>query len=362
MTFAGPYFFVTCNLAEAGERGTTFTNLGSSSLAGTLVSSLHRLKDQNDKEGAFFIFGDISVKIEGRFRLQFNLYEMRNYTCHHMLSIRSNIFQVHGPKEWPGMLESSSLTRGFSEQGVRLRLRKEPKSLLRHRGPASDQYVRRQYHRQEVQDESQSSASAGNSSFVSARQSQQSESSSSMYSQFQQLSYDHGSQITDHSYSYPAYQPQQSHQSHSPFNSYAEEPTPKRPRTGTENQQPAIFPQFQTPSESPISEARAVQDFQSNFQYAQPPQPQLQSIQHQQTIYGYHYTQTQAPASDISSRSDNYFSPRIIQPSNTIPSQLSSGPQRNFQPMLFSEAQPTYTLEGQISQPPPSSNYDAVWE
>lgn len=66
----------------------------STALAGTLVSSLHRLKDvdnngkfllrrspacsdQTRADGGFFVFGDLSVKIEGEFRLKFSLFEMR---------------------------------------------------------------------------------------------------------------------------------------------------------------------------------------------------------------------------------------------------------------------------------------------
>ena len=63
-------------------------------LAGTLVSSLHRLKDVDNMgtpgatssvipllirlaDGGFFVFGDLSVKVEGQFRLRFSLFEMR---------------------------------------------------------------------------------------------------------------------------------------------------------------------------------------------------------------------------------------------------------------------------------------------
>ena len=59
-----------------------------------MVSSLHRLKDVDNMgmtcwkslptefakplvDGGFFVFSDLSVKIEGEFRLQFSLYEMR---------------------------------------------------------------------------------------------------------------------------------------------------------------------------------------------------------------------------------------------------------------------------------------------
>ena len=68
----------------------------STALTGTLVSSLHRLKDVDNTgtltlvdvvdvnvteltgpDGGFFVFGDLSVKVEGDFRLKFTLFEMR---------------------------------------------------------------------------------------------------------------------------------------------------------------------------------------------------------------------------------------------------------------------------------------------
>lgn len=65
-----------------------------SPLAGTTVSSLHRLKDINNDglsrngvlcfavanstiDGGFFVFGDLCVKKEGRYRLLFTLFELR---------------------------------------------------------------------------------------------------------------------------------------------------------------------------------------------------------------------------------------------------------------------------------------------
>lgn len=46
------------------------------SLAGTLVSSLHRLKDVDNSDGGFFVFFDLSVKIEGNYVSQFSLYAL----------------------------------------------------------------------------------------------------------------------------------------------------------------------------------------------------------------------------------------------------------------------------------------------
>lgn len=50
-----------------------------SSLIGSISSSLHRLKDMDSqgqsRDGGFFVFGDLSCKVEGKFRLKFVLYE-----------------------------------------------------------------------------------------------------------------------------------------------------------------------------------------------------------------------------------------------------------------------------------------------
>ncbi|PQE12196.1 Velvet factor protein [Rutstroemia sp. NJR-2017a BVV2] len=131
--------------SNAGAGSGAPANSGSL-LGGTIVSSLHRLKDpETQQDGAYFVFGDLSVKAEGTFKLQFNLFELRGDEYQHMTSVESKDFLVHSTKTFPGMNESTKLTRAFGEQGVRLRIRKEPRSLLRKRGPASDDYQPRQY-------------------------------------------------------------------------------------------------------------------------------------------------------------------------------------------------------------------------
>ncbi|CZT40912.1 uncharacterized protein RSE6_00585 [Rhynchosporium secalis] len=142
-----PYFFMTASLLSESDKDKlpAAAGPGGASLAGTLVSSLHRLKDAEMVDGAFFIFGDLSIKHEGRFRLQFTLYEMRQDECAFVSLVVSNSFPVLSGKNFAGMTESTSLTRHFSEQGVRLRIRKEPRSLLRKRGPSHDDYQPRHY-------------------------------------------------------------------------------------------------------------------------------------------------------------------------------------------------------------------------
>ncbi|KAI5777480.1 velvet factor-domain-containing protein [Geopyxis carbonaria] len=114
-------------------------------LAGTLVSSLHRLKDIDNSDGGFFVFGDLSVKIEGEFRLRFSLFEMLKNEVVHIKSITSEPFTVYAAKNFPGMSESTFLSRSFGDQGVRLRIRKEPRTLLKRPPPRPEEYPPRSY-------------------------------------------------------------------------------------------------------------------------------------------------------------------------------------------------------------------------
>lgn len=46
-------------------------------LCGSLVSSLHKLKDVDSRDGGFFVFGDLSVKRTGEYKLLFSLFELQ---------------------------------------------------------------------------------------------------------------------------------------------------------------------------------------------------------------------------------------------------------------------------------------------
>ena len=107
-------------------------------ITGTSASSLHRLKDVDNSDGAFFVFGDLSVKVEGEFRLCFTLYEIDTEAeagtdryIHTIKQIISRPFTVYPAKTFPGMAESTFLSRSFGDQGVRLRIRKEARATLK---------------------------------------------------------------------------------------------------------------------------------------------------------------------------------------------------------------------------------------
>ncbi|KAB8299865.1 hypothetical protein EYC80_000111 [Monilinia laxa] len=139
-----PHFFMMSRLIPVTDMQTGTSH--GALLAGTTVSSSHRLKDpETDDWGAYFVFGDLSAKIEGIFILQFDLYEQRDNDVVWLGSTASDQFTVYSSKTFPGMMESTPMTKKFQEQGLKLRVRKEPRALLRKRGPAFDDYEPKKY-------------------------------------------------------------------------------------------------------------------------------------------------------------------------------------------------------------------------
>ncbi|KAG0009602.1 hypothetical protein BGZ80_002230 [Entomortierella chlamydospora] len=120
-----PYLFMCCNIVHADDPHGEIVAPAHRALAGTVVSSLNRLKDVDNSDGGFFVFGDMSVRIEGRFCLRFTLFELIEGQVVHVMTTLSNPMTVHTSKTFPGMSESTFLSRSFSDQGVRIRIRKD---------------------------------------------------------------------------------------------------------------------------------------------------------------------------------------------------------------------------------------------
>ncbi|RDW81112.1 protein vosA [Aspergillus mulundensis] len=131
---------MSCSLYDAQEDAPAPVP-PSTAMTGTLVSSLHRLKDVDNTDGGFFVWGDLSIKIEGEFRLKFSLFEMRKTDVVFLKSIISERFTVSPPKSFPGMAESTFLSRSFADQGVKLRIRKEPRTLIKRSAPRPEDYA-----------------------------------------------------------------------------------------------------------------------------------------------------------------------------------------------------------------------------
>ncbi|KAI9143962.1 velvet factor-domain-containing protein [Paraphysoderma sedebokerense] len=104
----------------------TYTRL----LMGSLVSSLHRLSDTSSQYGDFFIFHDLSIRQEGRFRLKFSLMNLAhtnetNSVGKVLTEVFSDVVTVYSAKRFPGMTESTELSKCFARQGVKIPVRNE---------------------------------------------------------------------------------------------------------------------------------------------------------------------------------------------------------------------------------------------
>lgn len=119
-------------------------------LTGVPVSGMAYLDRPNP--AGYFIFPDLSVRHEGKYRLRFALYEEtkeevypvpqdplepREY-CTHRLDVKSKPFTVFSAKKFPGLAESTALSRIVAEQGCRVRIRRDVRMRRRNDRPSRD--------------------------------------------------------------------------------------------------------------------------------------------------------------------------------------------------------------------------------
>ncbi|CAG8616337.1 18586_t:CDS:2, partial [Acaulospora morrowiae] len=122
-----PYFFMYASLVapDTDEELHLLRDGKTRSTTGSVVSSLYHLKDIDNSDAGFFVFPDLSVRMEGTYRLKLSLFEIIGREVYHCKSIFSDIFVVYSAKRFPGMEESTFLSRSFADQGLKIRIRKE---------------------------------------------------------------------------------------------------------------------------------------------------------------------------------------------------------------------------------------------
>ncbi|KAI8088829.1 velvet factor-domain-containing protein [Halteromyces radiatus] len=122
-----PYYFMYASLmaADLEEEVHLLRDGKTRSTTGSVVSSLYHLKDTDNTDAGFFVFPDLSVRMEGKYRLKLSLFEIIGKEVFHCKSILSDQFIVYSAKKFPGMEESTSLSRSFADQGLKIRIRKE---------------------------------------------------------------------------------------------------------------------------------------------------------------------------------------------------------------------------------------------
>lgn len=106
----------------------------------------------------YFIFPDLSVRHEGKYRLSFNLYEelkdgkdddqaddastttqgAGEAHVTHRLEVKSQPFTVYSAKKFPGLATSTNLSRTVAEQGCRVRIRRDVRMRRREKTDKGD--------------------------------------------------------------------------------------------------------------------------------------------------------------------------------------------------------------------------------
>lgn len=109
-------------VSEKGEPRDFVTERGSLTpiLVGTTVATCAQLTDTNGEQGDFFVFNDLSVRIPGRFRLRFQLFDVdfsmlqtpqKAFSAENI--VLSDVFVVHSPKDYPGLSSKFCWGVGF---------------------------------------------------------------------------------------------------------------------------------------------------------------------------------------------------------------------------------------------------------
>ncbi|CAG8647826.1 9830_t:CDS:2, partial [Racocetra fulgida] len=110
--------------------------LSTRNLMGHCTSSAYVLNDHLGQKGIYFIFQDLSVRTEGTFTLKFSFCNIKEFMVQspdEFTSTRGSVaaevysapFKVYSAKKFPGMTESTELSKAFAKQGIKIPIRKE---------------------------------------------------------------------------------------------------------------------------------------------------------------------------------------------------------------------------------------------
>jgi hypothetical protein len=84
LKLSDPYYFLFACLVGGDEQDDELHVIDDGRtrfLTGTPVSSLYHLKDTDGSDAAFFVFPDLGVRKEGRYKLKMTLFEIVEYVC-----------------------------------------------------------------------------------------------------------------------------------------------------------------------------------------------------------------------------------------------------------------------------------------
>ena len=95
-------------------------------LLGSLVAQPELYDDLSGVARIFFVFSDLSVRSSGRYRLKFQLFFLPNEQqrmATSPLQVVSDVFTVFSPKTFPGMKDSTELSKCLARQGAKIHIR-----------------------------------------------------------------------------------------------------------------------------------------------------------------------------------------------------------------------------------------------
>lgn len=110
----------------------TQSNNFTRNLIGSTNVSAAQLQDTQGKAGFWFVLQDLSVRQEGTFRLKMSFFDLMGPEpgklaghANVLASVFSDPFTVHSAKRFPGVKESTPLSKCFASQGVKIPIRKD---------------------------------------------------------------------------------------------------------------------------------------------------------------------------------------------------------------------------------------------
>ncbi|KAI1315214.1 hypothetical protein EDD11_001102 [Mortierella claussenii] len=104
--------------------------MASRNLTGSTVASGNLLSNLENETGVYFVFQDISVRSEGAYTLKFSFTlppTLDGPPSAVMATVFSEPFMIYSAKRFPGMTESTALSKCFAKQGIKIPIRKEPR-------------------------------------------------------------------------------------------------------------------------------------------------------------------------------------------------------------------------------------------
>jgi hypothetical protein len=157
-TMPSPYAQTRRGYRDEDLNSPQTTGMFTRNLIGSLTTNACLLKDENKVAGIWFILQDLSVRTEDWFRLKatfFNLgvpasagtqgngssLALTKDTVPTLAEIFSQPFQVFSAKKFPGVIESTELSKEFAKQGVKIPIRKEAGGSKRRPSNDEEEYL-----------------------------------------------------------------------------------------------------------------------------------------------------------------------------------------------------------------------------